>query len=254
MDERKVRAYSSYSRDALIPPAAGEGVAWLGRAPWAKASPPYRLLRFSLKSVGWIFGLRVRGYGLDRLASSGPRILIGAPHRRYYEAFALGIAMPAQPRVWWLGLGPFIVGRGRIRAGMLRRLGGLLPVWRGSSGIETHLAAATAVFAAGAHYAVMPEGGTSGPVDRFAEFRPGAAVIGMRTGVPVVPVVFRFRNRRIGLPRVEIIGLADTWVVQPGDTPPTPGSREELTLAAEWSRAISERMESVWRDGVGSAA
>ena len=88
--------------------------------------------------------------------------------------------MPAQPRVWWLGLGPFIVGRGRIRAGMLRRLGGLLPVWRGSSGIETHLNAATAVFAAGAHYAVMPEGGTSGPVDRFAEFRPGAAVIGIR--------------------------------------------------------------------------
>ena len=30
MSERKVRAYSSYSRDALIPPAAGEGVAWLG--------------------------------------------------------------------------------------------------------------------------------------------------------------------------------------------------------------------------------
>ena len=63
-----------------------------------------------------------------------------------------------------------------------------------------------------------------------------------------------FRNRRIGLPRIEIIGLADTWVVQPGDTPPTPGSREELTLAAEWSRALSERMETVWREGVGSAA
>ena len=162
--------------------------------------------------------------------------------------------MPAEPRIWWLGLGPFIVGRGRLRAGMLRRLGGLLPVWRGSSGIETHLAAATAVFAAGAHYAVMPEGGTSGPTDRFAEFRPGAAVIGIRTGVPIVPVVFRFHNRRIGLPRIEIIGLADTWVVQPGDTPPTPGSREELTLAAEWSRALSERMETVWREGVGSAA
>jgi hypothetical protein len=136
----------------------------------------------------------------------------------------------------------------------LRRLGGLLPVWRGTSGIETHLAAATAVFAAGAHYAVMPEGGTSGPADRFAEFRPGAAVIGIRTGVPVVPVVFRFRNRRIGLPRIEIIGLPDTWVVEPGTTPPTPGSREELTLAAEWSRALSDRMERVWREGVGSAA
>ena len=66
----------------------------------------------------------------------------------------------------------------------LRRLGGLLPVWRGTSGIETHLNAASAVFQAGAHYAVMPEGGTSGPPDRFAEFRPGAAVIASSRIVP----------------------------------------------------------------------
>ncbi len=250
MDERKVRAYSSYSRDALTPPACGEGVAWLGRAPWAKASPAYRLLRFSMRSVGWVFGLRVRSYGLDRLKHSGPRILVGAPHRRYYEAFALGIAAPAQPRIWWLGLGPFIVGRGRVRAGILRRLGGLLPVWRGSSGIETHLAAANAVFAAGAHYGVMPEGGTSGPTDRFAEFRPGAAVIGIRTGVPVVPIVFRFHNRRIGLPRIEVIGLPDVSVLDAGATPPAPGSREELTLAAAWSDALADRMERVWREGL----
>ena len=250
MDERKVRAYSSYSRDALTPPDCGEGVAWLGRTPWAKASPAYRLLRFSMRSVGWVFGLRVRAYGLDRLEHSGPRILVGAPHRRYYEAFALGIAAPAQPRIWWLGLGPFIVGRGRVRAGILRRLGGLLPVWRGSSGIETHLAAATAVFHAGAHYAVMPEGGTSGPTDRFAEFRPGAAVIGIRTGVPVVPIVFRFHNRRIGLPRIEVIGLPDVSVLEAGATPPAPGSREELTLAAAWSDALADRMERVWREGI----
>ena len=74
-----------------------------------------------------------------------------------------------------------------MRAAMLCRLGGLLPVWRGASGIETHLEAAAAVFAVGAHYAVMPEGGTGGPRDRFAEFRPGAALIAMRTGVPIVP-------------------------------------------------------------------
>ncbi len=254
MSDRKVRAYSSYSRDALTPPACGEGIAWLGRAPWAKAGPGYRLLRLSIRSVGWVFGLRVRGYGLDRLAHSGPRILIGAPHRRYFEAFALSIVAPAQPRIWWLGLGPFIVGRGRVRAGIMRRLGGMLPVWRGASGIETHLNAASAVFAVGAHYAVMPEGGTSGPVDRLAEFRPGAAVIGIRTGIPVVPIVFRFHNRRIGLPRIEVIGLPDRSVLEPGVTPPAPGSREELTLAATWSDALANQMELVWRDGIRSAA
>lgn len=251
MAERKVRAYSTYSADALTPPSAGEGVAWLGRSPWAAAGPGYRLLRISIRSVGWIFGLRVQGVGLDRLAHSGSRVLIGAPHRRYLEPFAIGIAAPAQPRIWWLGLGPFLVGRGRVRAALLRRLGGLLPVWRGASGIETHLAAATAVFAAGAHYAVMPEGGTGGPKDRFAEFRPGAAVISLRTGVPIVPLVIRFRNRRFGLPRIEVIALADLTVVPAGSAPPAAGSREELALAASWSDALADRMEQIWRNGVG---
>ena len=258
MAERKVRAYSTYSADALTPPAVGEGIAWLGRNPWAAAGPGYRLLRISIRSVGWIFGLRVRGVGLDRLASSGSRILVGAPHRRYLEPFAIGIAAPAQPRIWWLGLGPFLVGRGRVRAALLRRLGGLLPVWRGTSGIETHLAAATAVFAVGAHYAVMPEGGTGGPKDRFAEFRPGAAVISLRTGVPVVPVVIRFRNRRFGLPRIQVIALDDVTVLPEGAARPPAGSREELALAASWSDALADRMEQIWRDGaidaIGSAA
>ena len=253
MSDRKVRAYSSYSRDALIPPAAGEGVAWLGRQPWAEASLSYRGLRFTLRVVLGALGMRVRAVGLERIATSGPRILVGAPHRRYYEAFALGIAAPASPRIWWLGLGPFIVGRGRVRSALLRRLGGLLPVWRGTSGIETHLNAASAVFAAGAHYGVMPEGGTGGPPDRFAEFRPGAALIAMRTGVPIVPVIFRFHNRRFGLPSVEVIALEDT---SPCADRPTPeaGSREELTFAAAWSEALADRMETIWREGVGSAS
>lgn len=253
MSERKVRAYSSYSRDALIPPAAGEGVAWLGRQPWAEASLAYRALRFTMRVVLGVLGMRVRAVGLERIATSGPRILVGAPHRRYYEAFALGIAAPASPRIWWLGLGPFIVGRGRVRTALLRRLGGLLPVWRGTSGIETHLNAASAVFAAGAHYGVMPEGGTGGPPDRFAEFRPGAALIAMRTGVPIVPIVFRFHNRRFGLPSVEVIALEDTSPSE-GRSIPEAGSRGELAYAAEWSETLADRMETIWREGVGSAS
>jgi 1-acyl-sn-glycerol-3-phosphate acyltransferase len=250
--DRKPRAYSSYTLDALTPPAAGEGVAWLGKAPWANATPFYRALRFLIWSAGWLLGLRIRATGLDRLATSGPRLLIGAPHRRYYEAFALGVAAPPAPRIWWLGLGAFIVGHGRVRATLLRRLGGLLPVWRGASGIETHLNAAVAVFAVGAHYAVMPEGGTGGPRDRFAEFRPGAAIIALRTGVPVVPVVFRFHDRRFGLPWVEIIALDDCAPLAPGATPPAVGSREELQLASSWSDALADRMEAIWRDAVPS--
>jgi hypothetical protein len=66
----------------------------------------------------------------------------------------------------------------------------------------------------------------------------------------VVPIVFRFHNRRIGLPRIEVIGLPDVSVVESGATPPAPGSREELTLAAAWSDALADRMERVWREGI----
>jgi hypothetical protein len=99
----------------------------------------------------------------------------------------------------------------------------------------------------------MPEGGTGGPTDRFAEFRPGAAIIAMRTGTPIVPVIFRFHNRRFGLPSVEVIALEDT---SPCADRPTPeaGSREELTFGAAWSEALADRMETIWREGVGSAA
>ena len=102
------------------------------------------------------------------------------------------------------------------------------------------------------------EGGTGGPKDRFAEFRPGAAVISLRTGVPVVPVVIRFRNRRFGLPRIHVIALDDVMVVPEGAAPPAAGSREELALAISWSDALADRMENIWRDGasdpIGSAA
>jgi hypothetical protein len=75
----------------------------------------------------------------------------------------------------------------------------------------------------------------------------------MRTEVPIVPVIFRFRNRRFGLPSVEVIALEDT---SPCADRPTPeaGSREELTYAAAWSEALADRMETIWREGVGSAS
>jgi hypothetical protein len=100
----------------------------------------------------------------------------------------------------------------------------------------------------------MPEGGTGGPRDRFAEFRPGAALIAMRSGVPVVPVVFRFHDRRIGLPWVEILALGDCSPLPNGAMPPAAGSREELQLAVAWSDALADRMEEVWRHGVPSGA
>ena len=66
-----------------------------------------------------------------------------------------------------------------------------------------------------------------------------------------MPVIFLFRNRRFGLPSVEVIALDDT---SPCTDQPVPeaGSREELTFAAAWSEALADRMEKIWRDGVGS--
>src|SRR5206468_6734975 len=73
---------------------------------------------------------------------------------------------------------------------LIRRLGGLLPVWRGGLGVESHVRSARAVVEAGAVFVQMPEGTVNGPAGRLGPFRPGAALIALRTGATIVPLAF----------------------------------------------------------------
>ncbi len=161
------------------------------------------------------------------------------------DPFVVMHAIPVEPRAWFLGSGPSTF-TSRWRERLIHRLGGLLPVWRGGLGVDGHVASARAVVRNGGVFVQMPEGTVSGPPGRIGPFRPGAALIAIRTGAPVVPLVMAgteelYVGRRMAsrvLPATSARTLlGSAW----NGTPPEEGSREELELA----KVLTERFEAI---------
>src|SRR4051794_31602029 len=166
---------------------AVEGLVWLGREPEARASLLYRAVRLLARAIMFgAFRFRIDSAGRENLPTGG-YLVVAAAHRGWMDPFVVIHALPVEPRVWFLGSGPSTF-TSRPREWLIRRLGGLLPVWRGGVGIERHVAAARAVVGNGAVFAQMPEGTVSGPAGRLGPFRHGAGLIALRTGSPIVPL------------------------------------------------------------------
>lgn len=226
---------------------AVEGLDWLGRPPEAKASLFVRLTALVARFV--LFGLfrfRVDVEGRELLPRSGGYIVVAAAHRGWMDPFVVLVALPLEPRVWFLGSGPSAFGP-RWREALIHRLGGLLPVWRGGVGIDRHVAAGRAVLANGAVFAQMPEGTVSGPVGRIGPFRNGAALIALRTRAPIVLLamvgteelyVGRRMAARILRPTSAAELLGSDWDGQPA----AEGSRQELDLARLLTDRFAERL------------
>ena len=222
---------------------AREGLEWLGRPPESRASLLYRLLRLVARFLAFgVFRFRIETSGQEHLPPGGGYLLVGAAHRGWMDPFVVMHALPAEPRAWFLGSGPSTF-TARWREVLVHRLGGLLPVWRGGLGIDGHVASARAVLANGGVFVQMPEGTVSGPPGRIGPFRPGAMLIAIRTGAPVVPLVLagteelylgKHMASRV-LPATSARALlGDRW----DGTPPQPGSREELELAKSATLAL----------------
>lgn len=240
---------SRLSPEAMAAARAGgarEGLEWLGREPEAHASILYRLLRLVGRFILFgVFRFRIATSGQERLPRGGGYLLIGAAHRGWMDPFLVIHALPLEPRAWFLGSAPSTF-TARWREVLIRRLGGLLPVWRGGLGVEQHVESARAVVRNGAVFAQMPEGTVSGPAGRIGPFRHGAALIALRTGAPIVPLAMAgteelYIGRRMAS---EVLAptsvrdlLGDDW---DGTLPPE-GSREELELA----RRLTQRFEQV---------
>ena len=216
-----------------------------GRTPESKASLLYRFLRLVARFACFgVFRFRIQTSGQEHLPRGG-YLLIGAAHRGWMDPFVVMHALPVQPRCWFLGSGPSTF-TSRSRERLIHRLGGLLPVWRGGMGVDGHVAAARAVVGNGGVFVQMPEGTVSGPPGRIGPFRPGAALIAIRTGAPVVPLVMAgteelYIGRRMATKVLPVTSaralLGDAW----DGTPPEEGSREELDLAKE----LTERFEAL---------
>lgn len=198
----------------------------------SKVTIGHRVVRLLVRAIFVLVGGRVhaaRGAALP----AGPCVLAVGPHRSAFDAVALLLSLPAAPRVWGLGLGPAISGP--LLRRLLRRTGGIVPIYRGHDFAEVH-DAATAIAAAGARIAIMPEGGIAGPPDAMAEFRPGAALLAHRLGLPLVGVALVRRGRdwvAIVEPPSDLDAMAGT----------APGSREELRAALAISRAMADRLD-----------
>jgi hypothetical protein len=162
------------------------------------------------------------------------------------DPFVAMHALPAEPRTWFLGSGPSTF-TSWWREALIHRLGGLLPVWRGGVGIEGHVHSAKAVIDAGGVFVQMPEGSVNGPPGRLGPFRPGAALIAMRTGAPIVPLAMagteelyiarRMASRVLPVTSVQDL-LGDAW----DGILPSPDSRAELELARRVSEALAARL------------
>jgi 1-acyl-sn-glycerol-3-phosphate acyltransferase len=223
---------------------AVEGLTWLGRTPEARASLLFRVAWLLARAM--LFGVcrfRIEATGREHLPKGG-YLLVGAAHRGWMDPFLVIHALPTEPRAWFLGSGPSTF-TSRWREWLIRRLGGLLPVWRGGIGVEKHVDSAWAVLANGGVFVQMPEGTVSGPPGRIGPFRHGAALIALRTGAPVVPFAMAgteelYLGRRMAsriLPATSFAGLVPGW----NGVRPEEGSREELALA----RRATEALEAI---------
>ncbi len=223
-----------------------EGLEWLGREPESRASVLYRAVRLLVRVLAFgVFRFRIGSSGREHLPAGGGYLLVGAAHRGWMDPFVVMHALPVEPRAWFLGSGPSTF-TSAWRERLIRRLGGLLPVWRGGMGIDDHVAAAHAVIRNGGVFVQMPEGTVSGPPGRISPFRPGAALIAIRTGAPLVPLVIAgteelYIGRRMAsqvLPATSArMLLGDAW----DGSLPEPGSRRELDLA----KALTGRLEAL---------
>lgn len=228
---------------------AREGLDWLGHPPSAKVGPFYRFIVLVARFVLFVvFRFRVDAAGRELLPTGG-YFLVGAAHRGWMDPLLVVHALPLEPRPWFLGSGPSTF-TAPWREWLVRRLGGLLPVWRGGVGIDSHVRSAKAVIDAGAVFVQMPEGTVNGPAGRLGPFRPGAALIALRLNAPIVPFAMAgteelYVGRRMAsriLPPTtvaELLGSGWDGVV------PEAGSRAELHLARRVTDALAARIGPV---------
>jgi len=237
---------SRLQRGVLAGRHGPEGLVWLGRAPEAHATILYRVVRAIVRVLLFgAFRFRISTSGQEHLPPSGGYLLVAAAHRGWMDPFVAMHALPLEPRAWFLGSAPSTIGS-RPREVLARRIGGLLPVWRGGLGIDVHVDAARAVVAGGGVFVQMPEGTVSGPPARIGPFRLGAALIALRTGAPVVPLAIAgteelYVGRRMASRVLPVTSARELAGLDAGEPLPPAGSRAELDLA----RRVSARLEEL---------
>lgn len=223
-----------------------EGLAWLGRAPEARASLLYRFIRLIARALIFgVFRFRIAVEGREHVPTGGYLLVAGA-HRGWMDPFVAIHALPLEPRVWFLGSGPSTF-TAPWREVLIKRLGGLLPVWRGGVGVDQHVASARAVVAAGAVFVQMPEGTVSGPPATLGPFRSGAGLIALRTDAPILPLAIAgteelYLGKRMAARILPPTTVAELLGPDWDGVLPEKGSKAELELARRVVEGLAARI------------
>jgi 1-acyl-sn-glycerol-3-phosphate acyltransferase len=222
-----------------------EGLDWLGHRPSARAPLLYRfLLGFGRFVLLRVCAVRLEVEGREGLPY-GHYIAAVALHRGWVDPLAVILALPVEPRVWFLGSAATAFRR-RWMEWLLRRTGGILPVWRGGSDVSVHVTAAKAVVQEGGVLCLFIEGAIVGPPDRvWPGVRSGAGLLALRTNAPIVPIALiggdeLYRGRRIGL---RVLPPTTVGELLGGEDLPDPDTRDELRAARTITRAIAARID-----------
>lgn len=229
---------------------AEEGLAWLGREPESHGPWLYHGFRLLVRFLAFVvFRFRIRTSGQELLPRGGGYFLVAAAHRGWMDPMVAMHALPAEPRCWFLGSGPSTF-TARWREILIKRLGGLLPVWRGGVGIDQHVASASAVIRNGGVFVQMPEGTVSGPPGRLGAMRSGWAIIALRIDPPIVLLAMAgteelYIGRRMASRVLTPTTVRDLAGLATDDPFPAPGSREEMDLARVMTDALAARLGPV---------
>ena len=222
--------------------------------PTARASLTYRLVLNGVRVIGHgLFGFRTEVRGRRNLPRSpdgrpaGGWIAAALPHRTWVDPFVVVDALPVEPRLAFFGDGRAMV-RSRWRRWLVRRVGGVIPIWPGAARAEVdgYLAAATAALDAEAVLCLFPETGPPTPPGTARPFGAGLAYFALRTGVPIVPIILGgthelYRGRRFRLEVLAPVTWQDLVGAAPGTPSPEPWSSTERRTAHAVIRALHER-------------
>lgn len=180
--------------------------------------------------------VRLRIEGLDSVPAQGP-VLVAANHVHNADPVLLATAFP---RVLYFMAKRELFGNAVL--GELIRWAGAFPVDRGKAD-RAAIRHAEALLADGHAVAMFPEG-TRSRTGRLGAGQPGAGLILLRSGVPLLPAAITGTERLPGGPGATIrFGVPRTIVPASGSARMTPQEATERIMAA-----IAELLPTSYRD------
>lgn len=191
--------------------------------------------------VRWIatrlFRFRIEVAGRERVPPGEPLIVAGGPHRNWIDGFLLLLALPASPRVIFLGSAGGLFNTWWKWA-ILSAAGGFAVVSDRGESNRAAIDAALAVLADGGRLGIFPEGWAHLEADP-------ERVLPVQRGVAFIARESRRRTLPVAIAGAKPLWRGKTLRIRIGDSippPPPNASRAEQQAWAEGLRAALESM------------